>query len=142
MKIIIGSDHAGFELKEKIQAFLKSKHYHVEDYGCHDLSSVDYPDIIHPVASEVSHDDSNVGVILCGSGNGAAITANKHKGIRCALCWTTEVAALARKHNNANVISIPARFVSDSEAISMVETFLNTDFEGGRHQTRVNKIEL
>ncbi|MEO6189764.1 MAG: ribose 5-phosphate isomerase B [Saprospiraceae bacterium] len=142
MKIVIGSDHAGFELKEKIQQYLKSRNFEVLNYGCHDTQSVDYPDVIHPIASIISHDNALRGIILCGSGNGVAITANKHKGIRCALCWNAEIAELARKHNDANVLSIPARFVSENVALTMVEIFLNTEFEGGRHLTRVNKIDL
>lgn len=141
MKIVIGSDHAGFELKEKIQQYLKSKNHDVTDFGCHDTQSVDYPDVIHPVAAEVSHGNAPVGIILCGSGNGAAITANKHKNVRCALCWNSELAELSRKHNDANVLSIPARFVSENTALSMVDSFLNTNFEGGRHLNRVHKIE-
>ncbi|NOT37011.1 MAG: ribose 5-phosphate isomerase B [Saprospiraceae bacterium] len=142
MKIAIGSDHAGFELKEKIQQYLKSKKIEVADYGCHDMNSVDYPDVIHPVASEVSNGSFPLGIILCGSGNGAAMTANKHKNVRCALCWNTELAELSRKHNNANILSIPARFVSENIAMNMIDAFLFTEFEGGRHQNRVNKIEL
>jgi ribose 5-phosphate isomerase B len=142
MKIVIGSDHAGFELKEKIQHYLKSNHHDVIDYGCHDTQSVDYPDIIHPVAAEVSHKNAPLGIILCGSGNGAAITANKHSQVRCALCWNVELAELARKHNDANILSIPARYVNESTALAMIDTFLTAEFEGGRHQNRVNKIEL
>lgn len=141
MKIVIGSDHAGFELKEKIQSYLKSNHHEVSDFGCHDSQSVDYPDIIHPVASEVSNKNAPLGIILCGSGNGAAITANKHTQVRCALCWNVELAELARKHNDANILSIPARYVNENTAIAMVDAFLTTNFEGGRHQNRVNKIE-
>ncbi len=142
MKIVIGSDHAGYDLKEKIQSYLKSRSYDVIDYGCHDHSSVDYPDIIHPVASEIAHHKAELGIILCGSGNGAAITANKHKDIRCALCWNAELAQLARRHNDANILSIPARFVDDQKAMAMIDAFLNTPFEGGRHLTRIQKIEL
>ena len=142
MKIVLGSDHAGFELKEKIQLHLRTKGYEVLDFGCHDTSSVDYPDIAHPLSSEISHDSAEMGILLCGSGNGVGITANKHPGIRCALCWNVEIAELARKHNNANIISIPARFVSDAMALEMVDSFLNTAFEGGRHQNRVLKIDL
>lgn len=142
MKIVIGSDHAGFELKEKIQQHLKTTGHEVLDFGCHDTSSVDYPDIAHPLSSEISHEGGEMGILLCGSGNGVAITANKHPGIRCALCWNVEIAELARKHNNANVISIPARFVNDTVAIEIVDKFLYTAFEGGRHQNRVLKIDL
>ncbi|MCC6816517.1 MAG: ribose 5-phosphate isomerase B [Saprospiraceae bacterium] len=142
MKIVIGSDHAGYELKEKIQLFLKSNNHEVIDFGCHDTSSVDYPDIVHPVASEVAAGNAIFGIVLCGSGNGAAIVANKHTGIRCGLCWNAELAELARKHNDSNILSIPARFISENVAISMVDIFIHTTFEGGRHANRVNKIDL
>ncbi|MEP7197021.1 MAG: ribose 5-phosphate isomerase B [Saprospiraceae bacterium] len=142
MKIALGSDHAGFELKEKIQSYLITQQYEVNDFGCHNTNSMDYPDVIHPLAAEISNGNFKIGIIICGSGNGASITANKHKGVRCALCWNVEIAELARRHNDANILSIPSRFVSEEVAIKMVDVFLQTNFEGGRHQTRVNKIEI
>jgi ribose 5-phosphate isomerase B len=139
-KIAIGADHAGFSYKTIIIAHLESLGYQMIDKGTYSEQSVDYPDFAHPVAQAVETGAADMGILICGSGNGVAITANKHQGIRAALCWTKEIAALARQHNDANIISLPARFVSIEEAISMVEIFLNTPFEGGRHQNRVNKI--
>jgi ribose 5-phosphate isomerase B len=139
-KIIIGSDHAGFKMKEHLRFFLKEAGYAVMDKGTYSEDSADYPDFAHPVAREVEENSDATGVLLCGSANGVAITANKHAGIRAALCWNTEVASLARLHNNANVICIPARFVNNAEAESMVSLFLTTEFEGGRHQRRVEKM--
>ncbi len=139
-KIAIGADHAGFLYKTKIIAHLESLSYQVDDKGTYSEQSVDYPDFAHPVAEAVETGAADLGILICGSGNGVAITANKHQGIRAALCWTQELAALARQHNDANIISLPARFVSIEEAIGMVDTFLKTPFEGGRHQNRVNKI--
>jgi len=138
IKIAIGGDHAGFEYKEVLKAFLKD--YEVRDFGTQSLDSVDYPDFAHPLAAAVENGEFTYGILLCGSANGVAITANKHAGIRAGLCWENEVAALVRKHNNANVLCIPARFVSEELAKEITTTFLNTEFEGGRHQTRVNKI--
>lgn len=138
MKIAIGADHAGFEYKELIKDFLSA--HEVEDFGTHSLDSVDYPDFAHPVATAVESNLAEFGVLVCGSANGVAITANKHQNIRAAICWENEIAALARQHNNANIICIPARFVSIDLAKQMVNTFLTTAFEGGRHQNRVNKI--
>jgi ribose 5-phosphate isomerase B len=140
--ISIGCDHAGFPYKEAVVNYLNSKGFQVEDNGTYSLDSVDYPDFVHPVAESVQSGDSKFGVIMCGSANGVAITANKHRGIRAAICWNVEVAQLARQHNNANVIAIPARFVSIETALEMLETFINTEFEGGRHQNRVEKIDL
>jgi ribose 5-phosphate isomerase B len=140
--ISIGSDHAGFQYKKDIIAMLEEQGYDVQDYGCHDESSVDYPDFAHPVAYDIDTNKIELGIVLCGSGNGVAITANKHPQVRCALAWNTETAALARSHNNANIISIPARYVSLPLAKEMVTIFLNTKFEGGRHQRRVEKINL
>ncbi len=140
MKIAIGSDHAGFEHKEVLKEWLTLNGYEVSDFGTHSLDSVDYPDFAHPVAEAVEKQDASLGVLLCGSGNGVAITANKHQGIRAALCWTEEIAALARQHNNANVVCIPARFVTQQQAEKILETFLQTEFEGGRHSRRVEKI--
>ncbi|GAA3967613.1 ribose 5-phosphate isomerase B [Pedobacter ginsengiterrae] len=138
IKIAIGSDHAGFDYKEILKDFLSD--YDVKDFGPHSLDSVDYPDFAHPVASAVENGDFRYGILLCGSANGVAITANKHQQIRAGLCWTNEVASLVRKHNDANVLCIPARFLSEEEAKVIATTFLNTEFEGGRHQNRVDKI--
>ena len=139
MKLAIASDHAGFELKELLKKELESKHQ-LTDFGTHSLESMDYPDIAHTLANAVEQNEVELGIVICGSGNGVNITVNKHVGIRAALCWNTEIASLARQHNNANIISIPARFVSIELAKEMVETFLTTSFEGGRHGIRVNKI--
>ncbi len=139
-KIAIGSDHAGFDYKQDIIHWLGRNGYEVLDFGPDSDASTDYPDHIHPVASAVENGEAVLGIILCGSGNGAAMTANKHQGIRAALCWNNELASLARQHNDANILSIPARFVSEAVAMSMVQTFLETPFEGGRHQRRVDKI--
>lgn len=140
MKIAIGNDHAGPAYKQAIVAFLTSKGHEVINFGTDAFDSVDYPDFGHQVALAVEKKEADLGIVICGSGNGIAITANKHQGVRCALCWTKEIAELARQHNDANVISIPARFTSIEQAVAMVETFLATPFEGGRHQNRVNKI--
>lgn len=140
-KIIpIGADHAGFELKTKIIAYLTEKGYEMNDFGCYSTDSIDYPDFGHPVAQMVEDNAGVLGILICGSGNGINMTANKHQGIRSALCWTKELAELARQHNDANIIALPARFVSEETAIEMVDAFLTTEFEGGRHQNRVNKI--
>jgi len=139
-KIAIGCDHAGFPYKDSIKALLAGRGIAVTDYGTDSLDSVDYPDFIHPVATDVEQGKVELGIILCGSGNGASMTANKHQGVRAALCWSEEIAALARQHNDANVLSLPVRFVSESEAHLMVNTFLDTAFEGGRHARRVGKI--
>ena len=138
--IPIGADHAGFELKQVIINYLIKKGLEVKDYGCHSNESIDYPDYAHPVAEHVESNPGSLGILLCGSGNGISMTANKHQSIRCALCWTNEIAELARLHNNANILSIPARYTSIPQAIAMVKIFINTDFEGGRHQKRVDKI--
>lgn len=138
IKIAIGADHAGFEYKEILKDFLQD--YDVKDFGPYAADSVDYPDFAHPVASAVESGEFTYGILLCGSANGVAITANKHQGIRAGLCWENEVASLVRLHNNANVLCIPARFVSVEEAKTITETFLTTAFEGGRHQNRVEKI--
>ena len=140
MKIAIGNDHAGPEHKKAIIDLLISKEILVKNYGTDTFDSVDYPDFIHPVAEDVETDKVDFGIIICGSGNGAAMTANKHQKVRAALCWTKELAELARLHNNANILSIPARFTSIPQAVAIVDVFLNTKFEGGRHQTRVDKI--
>ena len=137
--IQIGADHAGFELKEKIKFYLQKEFNEVEDHGTFASDSVDYPDYAHPTAEAVEK-ENGLGILICGSANGVCITANKHQGIRAALCWNVEVAKLARQHNNANILCIPARFVTNEVAIQRVEAFLNTHFEGGRHQQRVSKI--
>jgi len=138
LKIAIGADHAGYDYKEIIKAYLAD--YEVKDFGTHSPASVDYPDFAHPVANAVESGEFNFGVLVCGSANGVAITANKHQHIRAAICWENEIASLARQHNNANIICVPARFVSEDLAKEMVTTFLNTAFEGGRHANRVDKI--
>ncbi|AIM35935.1 ribose 5-phosphate isomerase B [Sphingobacterium sp. SG20118] len=138
--IAIGSDHAGIEYKTAIVALLKELGYEVKDFGPYNTDSVDYPDYAHPVATEVEDNKAALGVLICGSANGVAITANKHQGIRASIAWLEEIAALARQHNDANVICIPARFIDLELAKSIVKTFVSTDFEGGRHATRVNKI--
>ena len=140
MKISIGNDHAGPEYKKAIVEMLKAKGHEVTNYGTDSADSVDYPDFAHAVANDISEAKADFGIIICGSGNGIAMAANKHAKVRAALCWMKEIAALARQHNNANIISIPARYTSIPQAVEMVDTFLNTQFEGGRHQTRVDKI--
>lgn len=140
MKIAIGNDHAGTDYKNQIVKYLESRDIEVVNYGTNETDSVDYPDFVHPVAKDVEDEKVHLGIIICGSGNGAAMTANKHQGVRAALCWSKEVTQLAREHNNANVLSIPARFTSLPQAVEMVKTFLDTPFEGGRHQRRVDKI--
>ena len=140
LPLAIGSDHAGYEYKEAIISFLDGKSVTWKDFGTFSPDSVDYPDFAHPVASAVESGEAGWGILICGSANGVAITANKHQGIRAAICWQPEIASLARQHNNANIICIPARFVSTPEAEEMVNVFLATAFEGGRHQNRVQKI--
>jgi|SRR5690606_17604815 len=142
MTISIGNDHAGTEYKNAIVKHLETKGYTVKNYGTNTNDSVDYPDFVHPVAKDVESKTVDFGIIICGSGNGANMTANKHQGVRSALCWTKEITALARQHNNANILSIPARFTAEQQAIEMVDTFLNTAFEGGRHELRVKKIPV
>ena len=141
MKIIIGADHAGYEYKEKLKKFLKTNDTDVSDKGTHTPDSVDYPDCAHAVAKAIADKEGEFGILICGSANGVAITANKHHGIRAAICWTNEIAELARKHNNANIICIPARFVDIGLAEEMVNAFIKTKFEEGRHERRVEKIE-
>lgn len=138
-KIAIAADHAGFEYKEYLKEQLKNK-YEIQDFGTDSLDSVDYPDFVHPAASSVENGDNELGILICGSGQGVQITANKHQQIRCALAWMPEIAALSRQHNNANMVALPARFIAKELALEIVEKFLTTDFEGGRHQNRVNKI--
>lgn len=138
--IAIGCDHAGFIYKDPIAELLKARQIEVLNFGADSTESVDYPDFAHPVADAVESSKADLGIVLCGSGNGVAMAANKHQGIRAALCWTEEIASLARQHNNANVLAIPARFVSKEVALAMVDTFIDTPFEGGRHERRVAKI--
>ncbi len=140
LPIAIGADHAGFECKEKLISLFKAKGLQLKDFGCFSTDTVDYPDFAHPVALSVEKGEAAFGILLCGSANGVAISANKHQGIRAALCWAEEIAELARKHNDANVLCIPARFVTVEVAENMIELFMNTSFEGGRHQSRVDKI--
>lgn len=141
-KIYIGSDHAGYDLKEKLKVFLRSENYEIIDEGTSSTDSCDYPDYAHPVAKAVDLKKSSFGILICGSANGVCMTANKHQGVRAALCWTTEIAELARLHNDANVVCLPARYISDDVAQAIVKTFITTDFEGERHERRVNKIAL
>ena len=140
MTIAIGNDHAGTTYKFEIIKLLESKGIKVLNFGTNTTDSMDYPDTIHPVATAVESGEANLGISICGSGNGAQMTANKHQNVRAALCWNNELVALARQHNNANILAIPARFVSLQQALGFVELFLNTNFEGGRHQTRIEKI--
>ena len=138
--LLIGSDHGGFEMKEFIKENLIKDGYKIKDFGTNSTASVDYPDFIHPLAKSINDNENELGIILCGSGNGAQITANKYKNVRAVLCWTEEQAKLSRMHNNANIISLPGRFIDFELALKMVKIFLTTDFEGGRHIQRVNKI--
>ena len=140
MKIAIGNDHAGSDYKKAIIQFLESKGHQVTNYGTDTTESVDYPDFGHAVAKDVSEGKVEYGIVICGSGNGIAMTVNKHQKVRAGLCWTKEIAYLTRLHNDANILSIPARFTSIQQAVEIVETFINTQFEGGRHQARVDKI--
>ncbi|MGO1584637.1 ribose 5-phosphate isomerase B [Mesonia sp.] len=140
MTISIGNDHAGTDYKNEIISFLEKNKINVINHGTNTNDSVDYPDFVHPVAKDVEEAKVEFGIIICGSGNGASMTANKHQNVRCALCWTNEITKLARAHNDANILSIPARFTSMSQAIDMVKSFIATPFEGGRHQKRVEKI--
>ena len=140
--VAIGCDHAGYPYKADVVELLSALNVETLNMGTNSLESVDYPDFIHPVAEKIEKGNANFGIIICGSGNGVAMTANKHKDIRAAVCWNTELAALARQHNDANVLSIPARFVSKEVALNMVKTFLATKFEGGRHKRRVDKIAI
>jgi ribose 5-phosphate isomerase B len=142
LKIAIGCDHAGVDHKDAIITNLKNQGVQIIDKGTYTKDSVDYPDYAHPVALSVETGEAQFGILICGSANGVCITANKHAGIRAALCWNNEVAKLARQHNDANIICLPARFISVAEAIEFTHSFLNTEFEGGRHQTRVDKIAM
>ena len=138
--IAIGCDHAGFEYKIDVIKYLNSKGYQVKDFGTYSSGSVDYPDFAHPTSASVENGEVAFGILICGSANGVAITANKHQKVRAAICWQKDIAELARKHNNANIICLPARFVSFQYCIDMIETFINTAFEGGRHQGRIDKM--
>ena len=140
MKISIGNDHAGPEYKKAIVQYLESKGHEVTNYGTDTFASVDYPDFAHPVANDITEGKADFGIVICGSGNGIAMTVNKHAKVRAGLCWIKEIAYLTRLHNDANVVSIPARYTSIEQAVEIVDTFLNTAFEGGRHQNRVDKI--
>ena len=141
-KIAIAADHAGFLLKGKLIKYLSSEGYETKDYGCHSAESIDYPDFAHPAVAAVESGKYDLGITICGTGNGINMVANKYPGIRSALCWSEEISRLARAHNDANVCAIPGRFVSESEAILIVKTFLETPFDGGRHQKRIDKISL
>ncbi|MEK6615918.1 MAG: ribose 5-phosphate isomerase B [Bacteroidota bacterium] len=140
MKLAIGSDHAGFSLKEKLKKYLQDKGIEVKDFGPNSEQSVDYPDYAHPVASAVEKKEVDFGLLMCGSGNGINMTANKHQDIRAALCWNSAIAKLARQHNDANILTLPARFIEEAEAKRCVDVFLSTPFEGGRHERRMKKI--
>jgi ribose 5-phosphate isomerase B len=142
LPLALGCDHAGFELKEAVKTLLQANGWTIEDKGTYSADSTDYPDYAHPVADMVSTGTASVGVLICGSGNGVCMTANKHVGVRAALCWNEEIAALARQHNDANIICIPARFVPQEQAFNMLDTFLSIAFEGGRHERRVAKMAL
>ncbi|MXS72068.1 ribose 5-phosphate isomerase B [Flavobacteriaceae bacterium W22] len=138
-KIAIAADHAGFEYKEYLKQQLQDE-FEIQDFGTHSLESVDYPDFVHPAATSVENGENELGILVCGSGQGVQLSANKHQGIRCALAWMPEIAALSKQHNKANMVALPARFVAKEFALEIVKTFLNTEFEGGRHQNRVDKI--
>jgi ribose 5-phosphate isomerase B len=142
MKIGIASDHAGYELKEELKKWIANQGHTLVDYGTNSLDACDYPDFAHPLANAIEHKDQEFGISICGSGNGINMTVNKHQGIRSALCWNKEIAMLARAHNDANVCALPARFITTQEAYDIVYAFLYTDFHGGRHQRRIEKIPL
>lgn len=142
IKIAVGSDHAGFDTKQYLLRYLKLQNYLFKDFGTFSKESADYPDYIHPLAIAIEKGEYTYGIVLCGSGNGMNMTANKHQGIRSALCWNTEIASLARKHNDANICALPARFLKLDEAVKIVDVFLNTGFEGGRHLNRIEKIPI
>jgi ribose 5-phosphate isomerase B len=140
MTIALASDHAGFNLKQKVQLFLEDNGAKVKDFGCYSTESCDYPDFAHPLATAVEKGEYEFGIVICSTGNGICMTANKHQGIRAALCWEPKLAELARAHNNANVLGLPASFISAVQALDIVRTFFQTDFEGERHERRINKI--
>ena len=140
MRISIGNDHAGVEYKNYIKEYLLANHIEINNYGTDSLDSVDYPDFAHPVSNDVNEKKSDLGILICGSGNGVCMTANKYKNVRAALCWNKELALLSKSHNNANIVCIPARFIEKEEALEIIKTFISQEFEGGRHERRVNKI--
>lgn len=140
MKVAFASDHAGYELKQYLIGIMKERGYEVEDFGTHSTDSCDYPDFAHPAAKAVESGECDFGIAMCGSGNGIQMTLNKHQGIRAALCWLPELASLARQHNNANILVLPARFISCDEAVKILDAYLAAEFEGGRHQRRIDKI--
>lgn len=140
MNIVIGNDHAGVDLKEAIISFLKGREIEYINVGSNSKESVDYPDFAHPVSEQVNKKEVDFGILICGSGNGVAMTANKHPNVRAALCWDAEIATLSRKHNNANILCLPARYISQEKALNIVEVFINESFEGERHERRINKI--
>lgn len=142
MKVAFASDHAGYELKQYLMELMKGRGYETVDFGTHSETSCDYPDYAHPAAISVESGECDFGVAMCGTGNGIAMTLNKHQGIRAALCWIPEIAALAKQHNNANILVMPARFISKDEAVKILDAFLDTDFEGGRHERRIEKIPV
>ena len=142
MKIGMACDHAGFDYKERLKKLLSSKGNEINDYGCYSLESVDYPDFAHKLAESIENNENNMGIQFCGTGNGINMSANKHQGIRAALCWNIHIAEQARKHNNANVLTMPARHLEWNEVEKIVDTFLTTEFEGGRHERRVEKIKI
>lgn len=142
MKIAFASDHAGYEMKQHLIEFLKKRGHELKDFGSYSAESTDYPDYAHPFANAIENNEFDFGISLCGSGNGISITANKHAGIRSAICWDVKLAELARKHNNANICALPARFLDNAKAEKIVDVFLTTDFEGGRHQRRIDKIPI
>ena len=141
MNILISNDHAGVKLKNKISEFLKKEGHNVKNLGDNSGLSVDYPDFIHPLAEEISTNNKTKGIVICGTGNGVSMVANKYKKVRAALCWNKEIAVLARQHNNANILSLPARFITTNQSIEIIKAFLKTEFEGGRHENRVKKID-
>ncbi|MDD6103413.1 MAG: ribose 5-phosphate isomerase B [Bacteroidales bacterium] len=140
MVLGMACDHAGYQMKEVIKEYLQKQGYEIKDFGTHSTESMDYPDVAHPLAESVEKGECEMGIALCGSGNGISMTLNKHQGIRAALCWNEELASLARAHNNANILSLPARFISEDLALRIVDSYLAGSFEGGRHQRRVEKI--
>jgi ribose 5-phosphate isomerase B len=141
-KIAIGSDHAGFDLKQKVIDYLRKKGIKVDDKGCYSTDRADYPDFGHLVANSILKKENELGILMCGSGNGIAMSANKHNGIRAALCWDPEIASLAKQHNNANILVLPARYISEEKAMACIDAFLQAEFEGGRHQARIEKIDI
>ena len=142
MKLAIGNDHAGYEMKTVLLKWLEEQGYEVKNFGTDSSDSVDYPDFVHPVAEAVENETFDLGILICGSGQGVSFTANKHQGIRAALCWKAEISALARQHNNANIVCLPGRFLTEQEGIEILKTFLETSFEGGRHQKRIDKVPV